>query len=164
MAQTARELSENSAWAEAVETGKNGFLAKLDLAPSLTAVLASWQAMAAQPTQQNELKNKALDFLWAQIAKYGQIFAADEAMKAEWEKFLQYLANSLLESNHNLVGAVVKDALSKLTDAGLVDFVEEKAKTDLTWIRINGVVVGAIAGLLLGLFLHFVYTPFLNFF
>ncbi len=36
---------------------------------------------------------------------------------------------------------------------------ESKVEDDLSWIRINGAIVGAIAGLVVWTFLEYVYMP-----
>lgn len=53
---------------------------------------------------------------------------------------------SLIESHHDKIGALVRDRLSQLSDADLVSFVETKIGSDLQYIRMNGSVIGGLAG------------------
>jgi uncharacterized membrane-anchored protein YjiN (DUF445 family) len=48
-----------------------------------------------------------------------------------------------------LVGVIVTDVLSRLTDEQLNHLVYDKVEPDLLWIRMNGSIVGAGIGLLL---------------
>ena len=45
----------------------------------------------------------------------------------------------------------VRSSLSKLDDVGLVSQIEEKVGSDLQFIRLNGAVVGGMAGILISL-------------
>ena len=53
-----------------------------------------------------------------------------------------------------LVGVIVTDVLSRLTDEQLNHLVYDKVEPDLLWIRMNGSIVGAGIGLLLFLILQ----------
>jgi uncharacterized membrane-anchored protein YjiN (DUF445 family) len=46
---------------------------------------------------------------------------------------------------------MVRSSLSKLDDIGLVNQIEEKVGNDLQYIRLNGAVVGGLAGILISL-------------
>lgn len=62
-------------------------------------------------------------------------------------------------NEHNLIGNIVRETLAAYTDQDLNQFVEDKAGNDLQWIRINGSMIGGLVGLILFLFLNFVYDP-----
>ena len=47
-----------------------------------------------------------------------------------------------------------------LAQRKFIYFIESKVEDDLSWIRINGAIVGAVAGLLVWTFLEYVYMPF----
>ena len=69
------------------------------------------------------------------------------------EHFLyDMLARSALHAQ-TLVGIIVQDVLSRLTDEQLNRLVYDKVEPDLLWIRMNGSIVGAGIGLLLYLLL-----------
>ena len=46
-----------------------------------------------------------------------------------------------------------------LSTEKFIYFIESKVEDDLSWIRINGAIVGAIAGLVVWTFLEYVYMP-----
>ena len=58
------------------------------------------------------------------------------------------LARSALHAQ-TLVGVIVGNVLSRLTDEELNDLVYDKVEEDLLWIRVNGSLVGGCIGLLL---------------
>ena len=65
----------------------------------------------------------------------------------------------VIQNEHDMIGGMVRETLAAYTDQDLNQFVEEKAGNDLQWIRINGSMIGGVVGLLLFLFLDFVYDP-----
>ncbi|AET70736.1 putative membrane protein [Desulfosporosinus orientis DSM 765] len=65
----------------------------------------------------------------------------NEEIRAILEKQINY--------HHNMIGRMVREGLEPLTDDKLVDLIEEKAGNDLQMIRINGSVVGGLAGMLI---------------
>ena len=56
---------------------------------------------------------------------------------------------SWLERNHAEIGGTVLENLQRFSDADLVDLIESRAGEDLQMIRINGAVVGGLAGMAL---------------
>ena len=55
----------------------------------------------------------------------------------------------------SLVGPIVEEALTKLTDEELNHLVADKVEPDLVWIRINGSLVGFVVGIFLFVCFHF---------
>ncbi len=90
-----------------------------------------------------------------------QRFAASNEAKAWLEEILQAALQRLLESEHPMIGRLVRLVLHQFSDEELNRFIEDKAGEDLQWIRVNGVLVGALAGSLLFGCLHFIYRPLL---
>lgn len=71
----------------------------------------------------------------------------------EWQKnadsFIKDWLRKELEKNHHVIISMIEDRLSQLTDEKLVEFVEPKVSDDLQMIRINGSIVGGLAGMAL---------------
>ena len=65
----------------------------------------------------------------------------NEGIKGILEKQIKY--------HHNAIGRIVREGLDPLTDDKLVALIEDKAGNDLQMIRINGSVVGGLAGMLI---------------
>lgn len=66
----------------------------------------------------------------------------------------QYVKTTLLkwmEQKHSYIGKLVTDKLGSFSEAELIQLVKEKAGRDLQYIRINGIGVGALIGVVLHL-------------
>lgn len=98
-------------------------------------------------------------WIFEQVEAYWDSFKQDPDIHYWVERYVKKALFRLVETEHHLIGRIVQEALEQFNDQDLNDFVEDKAGDDLQWIRINGSIVGGIAGLLLFLFLRFVYDP-----
>ncbi len=65
----------------------------------------------------------------------------DEGVKGFLEK--------QIKNHHNAIGRLVREGLDPLTNDKLVALIEDKAGNDLQMIRINGAVVGGLAGIMI---------------
>ena len=87
-------------------------------------------------------------------------------LEKNWEEYLEQLENNRslrlkvdekvklflgkqIGLHHTAIGRLVHDGLEPLTDDKLVALIEDKAGNDLQMIRINGSVVGGLAGMLI---------------
>lgn len=103
-----------------------------------------------------------LKWVKLQLKSYWQNFKNNEDSKHTADSYLKEFIYRTIESNHWVIGILVKRCLDNLTDDALNAFIENKAGNDLHWIRINGCIIGAIFGLVVFLFLHIIYTPILS--
>lgn len=71
----------------------------------------------------------------------------------EWKEKLDGIIKAWmakeLEAHHQTITSMIEDRLNSLSDKELVEFTEEKVADDLQMIRINGSVVGSLAGMAL---------------
>lgn len=71
----------------------------------------------------------------------------------EWQQladnYLKSWLRQQLVDNHHVITGMVEERLNQLSDEALVQFVEPKVSDDLQMIRINGSVVGGLAGMAL---------------
>ena len=112
------------------------------------------------------LKNKVLTAEWLksrladnmeQISQWVSDAVADKLDEFKNNRQWQLKADSALktwirdglERHHDVIAAMVDDRLNELSDEELVEFTEAKVNDDLQMIRINGSVVGCMAGMLL---------------
>jgi uncharacterized membrane-anchored protein YjiN (DUF445 family) len=106
-------------------------------------------------------KSPLIGWVLLQIERYWELFLLDKT-KLDWaEQYLQQAVCHIVDSQHEFIGSLVRDVLEQLSDDDFNAFIEDKAGEDLQWVRINGSVVGALVGLLLFLFLHYIYGPWL---
>jgi len=98
------------------------------------------------------LVNIALE-LWT---VYGQ----SEDLRNRIEVTLHDIGIYVLEQGYDLIETIIRQVLGGLSTEKFIYFIESKVEDDLSWIRINGAIVGAVAGLLVWTFLEYVYMPF----
>jgi len=72
-----------------------------------------------------------------------------EEKQHQFNDSLQQTILPLLERKHHKIGEIVLEGLEKYSDEMLVELIEDKAGEDLQMIRINGSVVGGLAGMLI---------------
>ncbi len=137
---------EMTEWETMVNDWKDGQLARFALAEPLT-VLA--EAVLAALKQPSSYRNSVNEWLIDQMEGYWKRFKESAALQSQAETYLKTLLVRIIDQEHSLVGKVASSALHKLSDEGLIEFIEDKAGDDLDWIRINGVIVGGGAGLVL---------------
>ncbi|EGW39948.1 DUF445 domain-containing protein [Desulfosporosinus sp. OT] len=87
-------------------------------------------------------------------------------LRGNWDEYLGRLEHNLdlrlkvdeevknilqkrIGHHHNIIGRMVREGLDPLTDDMLVELIEDKAGNDLQMIRINGSIVGSLAGMLI---------------
>ncbi len=136
------------AWEQAVNDWKNGQLTRLDLAAPLTILAESVLAALKQPSA---YRTAVAEWLTEQALRCWTRFKNNGLLQCQAEEYLKLLLHTILEKEHHLVGQVASRALQKLSDEDLNAFIEDKAGDDLDWVRINGVLVGGMAGLGLAL-------------
>lgn len=92
------------------------------------------------------------------------VYGMDEGLRQRIEQTIHHVLQYLLEHGYDMLSQVMHDVLHGLTQHKFIHFVESKVEDDLSWIRINGALVGAVCGLLVWSLLTYVYEPFLAMF
>lgn len=85
----------------------------------------------------------------------------NERFREKVQTLIVDAVSGIIQKEHDVIGAMVKETLVAYTDEDLNQFIEEKAGNDLQWIRINGSMIGGVVGIFLFLFLDLVYDPYL---
>lgn len=76
-------------------------------------------------------------------------FTENKVWQARFDEFLKEYLVSQLEEHHDFIIDLIRQRLEELTDEELIELSENYVADDLQIIRINGSVVGGIAGGLL---------------
>lgn len=79
------------------------------------------------------------------------IFRADKSAQEKADRWVTEVALELMEKRHEMIGQMVRGSLEKLSDLDLVGQIEEKVGQDLQYIRLNGAIVGGLAGAVLAI-------------
>lgn len=78
-----------------------------------------------------------------------QYFNKSEEAKYKFDSFIRQMLAKGLEKKHTAITKLVKDKLASYTDEELVQTIESRVGDDLQMIRLNGTIVGGIAGIIL---------------
>jgi uncharacterized membrane-anchored protein YjiN (DUF445 family) len=102
----------------------------------------------------DQLKNNDTHFMTILINNLQRLLNELESDKPAQQKidcWMRETITTLINKYHHEIGNMVRSSLSKLDDVGLVNQIEEKVGNDLQYIRLNGAVVGGLAGILISL-------------
>ncbi|HWR08091.1 DUF445 domain-containing protein [Sporomusa sp.] len=140
---------ETPEWEMAINGWKDSLITRISLTEPLTALIQIVVNALGQPS---DYRHYVAEWLADQIEGGWDQFKQSPVMQNQAEAYIKVFLNKMIDNEHHLVGTVARRALQKLSDQDLNRFIEDKAGEDLEWIRINGVLVGGLAGLGLAVF------------
>lgn len=73
----------------------------------------------------------------------------DERTREQLNGWCRQLAATVIDKHHAVIGRLVEDQLSRLSDENLTALIEDRVGDDLNWIRLNGTFVGGLIGIVL---------------
>ncbi|WP_329564454.1 DUF445 domain-containing protein [Kitasatospora sp. NBC_01266] len=154
LADFAVELQTDPATKARVERAKTELLAR-DEVQELIA--SSWSAMralvvSAAEDEQSELRRR----IQVGVRSFGQKLATDERLQRKTDGWLQDAAQYVVETYRAEITSLISDTVAGWDADDASRKIEANVGRDLQFIRINGTVVGALAGLLI----HTVATAF----
>lgn len=149
-----QRLDEDETLKNTIQSWKNGILERMDLMENLQTVLST-----VVESQMN--RNEAAQWISTQLDQYRERLVQDDLLKESLDELLKSMLQKIIRSEHYVIGEVARETLESFTNERLNLFVEEKAGSDLQWIRINGSIIGGIAGLFIYLFTRLVYSPYI---
>lgn len=138
---------------QAIQAWKNGILDRVELMETL-------QYLVSSIIESNIYRNEAAQWAAEHLDRYREDLKQDDEMREWIDGILKIMLEKIIRNEHHLIGEIVKETLESFTNERLNRFVEEKAGNDLQWIRINGSIVGAAAGILIYLFINLFYSPY----
>ncbi|HEX2944850.1 MAG TPA: DUF445 domain-containing protein [Clostridia bacterium] len=149
-----KHLDEDHTLLELLQTWKNGILEHLGLLEALQQLLTS-------AIESGFRKQEAAHWLSSSIDNYRNRLQNDEAIRSATEDMLGTVLQRVIINEHHLIGEIAKDTLGSFSNEKLNRFFDEKVGNDLQWIRINGSIVGAGAGIIIYLFVNLLYNPYI---
>lgn len=152
--QKAKELESGGAVADAVEKAKENWLRG---SPSVQAFCKSITERFSEyrnnpknsAHKQNILGARLADSIMDIAVKRLDVFDKSKEQQAAFNAFVVKKIAGAVDINHAKIGKLVRDNLSKYSGTELAAMIEDKAGDDLQIIRINGSIVGGLAGMLL---------------
>ncbi|WP_254552919.1 DUF445 domain-containing protein [Kitasatospora sp. MMS16-BH015] len=143
----ATELQQDPATIARVERAKNDLLERAEVQE---LIASSWTAVrqlvvSAAEDEQSELRRRIRDGL----RSFGQRLATDAKLQSKTDGWLQDAAQYVVETYRSEITALISDTVAGWDAADASRKIEANVGRDLQFIRINGTVVGALAGLLI---------------
>lgn len=138
------EQLEKLADSQKVITSINEFTDKMMQPEKVQAMLETWLE-----NQITEERTHWQEHLLDMVEKQLNEFTRNEDWQQLADSYLKNWLRNQLADNHHVITGMVEERLSQLSDEALVQFVEPKVSDDLQMIRINGSVVGGLAGMVL---------------
>ncbi|WP_155971367.1 DUF445 domain-containing protein [Paenibacillus sp. Soil522] len=133
-----------------IEAGKTSLLASLKDELKLDEYIQRGLEVIRQAAAANA-EGQLVRYPWIK-AKVHEGIAYLEGNEELLTRLDQYVKNTLLkwmEQKHSYIGKLVTDKLNSFSEMELTQLVREKAGRDLQYIRINGIGVGALIGVVL---------------
>lgn len=149
-----KHLDEDQTLLDLLQTWKNGILERLGLLEALQQLLAS-------AVDSENRRKEAAQWLADNIGHYRTRLRNDETIKRTTEDMLKTMLQKIIISEHHLIGEIAKETLGAFSNEKLIQFINDKVGDDLQWIRINGSIVGAVAGIVIYLVTHLLFNPYL---
>jgi uncharacterized membrane-anchored protein YjiN (DUF445 family) len=144
LADLEQRLTADPALAARVEAAKVELLA----APAVAALLDD-AAVALTRTLQAELsgtRSELLAWLVDRLERARRTLIADAAFRGELDGWAKARVSELVERHHGRISAFIENGVRALGPEGAVRLIEEHAGDDLQFIRVNGTLVGGLAG------------------
>src|SRR5262245_683556 len=94
-------------------------------------------------------QSEALGWLVDRLERWRRTLVADSGLRHELDRWIKGRAQELVERHHGRIAVFIEKGVHALGPEGAVRLIEEHAGDDLQYIRVNGTVVGGLAGGLL---------------
>ncbi|MDT8903474.1 DUF445 domain-containing protein [Anaeroselena agilis] len=142
----AARLKSDSVLQERVEQAKNEWLAgRTDLAERIGGGVAILLKAASGDTGRAAIRR----WLTARVDRLVLAFRDDAGQQQALARLLRQALMAFVDTHHFHIGTMVRERLDQYSTTALVDFIESRVGNDLQMIRINGSVVGGLAGMLI---------------
>ena len=107
------------------------------------AAAAVRQALAADLARDD---SELVSWIADRLERARQALLADVALRAELDAWAKARVLELVERHHGRLASFIENGVRALGAEGVVHLIEEHAGDDLQYIRVNGTIVGGLAG------------------
>jgi uncharacterized membrane-anchored protein YjiN (DUF445 family) len=144
LADLARRLTAEPALAARVDAAARELLAS----PALAALLDDAASTLTRAVRADLAgpRSELVAWLADRLERARLALIADGALRADIDAWAKRHATALLERHHARLAAFIENGVRALGPEGAVGLIEEHAGDDLQYIRVNGTVVGGLAG------------------
>ena len=139
-----RRLTSDAALVARVEAAKAELLAS----PALSVLLddAASALARALRTDLAEPRSELAAWLVDRLDRARVTVMSDAALRRDIDAWVRAQVSALVERHHERLAAFIENGVRALGPEGAVRLIEEHAGDDLQYIRVNGTVVGGLAG------------------
>lgn len=144
LADLERRLDDDPALVARVEATKGELLR----APAVVELLDEATASLVR-TLRDELadeRSELLAWLTERLDRARRALVADAELRRSVDAWVKTRTSELVERHHGRIASFIENGVRALGPAGAVRLIEEHAGDDLQFIRVNGTVVGGLAG------------------
>jgi uncharacterized membrane-anchored protein YjiN (DUF445 family) len=147
MAELPSRLRADGRLAERIEAAKRDLLAT----PIATRVIEDAAAALHRMLLADLERPRSEVRVWIveRLERARQALAADEDLREQLDRWTKARVLEMVERHHQRIAAFIENGVLALGPEGAVRLIEEHAGDDLQYIRVNGTVVGGLAGGLL---------------
>ena len=144
LADLERRLTRDAAFVTRVEAAKAELLA----APTVAALLNEAATALARTlrAELTETRSEMLAWLADRLDHARQTLIADAELRCELDAWVKTWLHELVERHHARIATFIENGVRALGSEGAVRLIEEHAGDDLQFIRVNGTVIGGLAG------------------
>lgn len=139
------QLKQDGELKQKIETWKLEQLERAEIPRVITSFMQN--LISELTTNGSELEKSLVLAINRHVDKLEADFAEDENQRKKFDKMVKRVIGNWVDVYHCEIGNMVRSSLDRLSNEMLVDFIEDKVGNDLQMIRINGSVVGGMAGM-----------------
>ena len=140
-------LRHDAVLAARVEAAKDELMASAAIAHLIEDVVAGLRRAVVADLASEE--SEVVAWITARLERAREQIVADDRLRRELDQWMKLRAIEAIERHHDRIARFIERGVHALGPEGAVRLIEEHAGDDLQYIRVNGTVVGGLAGGLL---------------
>lgn len=134
---------------EMINNLKKKFIENADAQGIIRDILIRFKSTFRDQLQDNDTPFMTL--LIGNLRRLLDELQSEKTAQQSIDRWMRETVTQLIDKYHHEIGNMVRSSLWKLDDAALVAQIQGKVGDDLQYIRLNGAVVGGLAGILIAL-------------
>lgn len=159
MQESMEELLRDETWQSMLKDWQDGIIENLSLQAEIKLfidrmILSCKRQPIAQDGNSLVAQVPITNFIVNEIDRGLEVLKTDVDTNQEVEAYLFDLVGRIILQAQALIGVIVNEVMEELSDEELNEMIYAKVDQDLTWIRMNGSIVGALLGLIIFSFIQ----------
>ncbi|MBP2630630.1 MAG: hypothetical protein H6Q70_1258 [Firmicutes bacterium] len=160
MQESMEELLKDETWQSMIKAWQDGIIENLSLQAEIKnfidRIILSCKRQPIAQNSGSSLVTQApiTNFIVNEIDRGLEVLKTDVDTNQEVEAYLFDLVGRIILQAQALIGVIVNEVMEELSDEELNEIIYAKVDQDLTWIRMNGSIVGALLGFIIFSFIQ----------